>query len=279
MNRFSVCAALCAVAVACLGITGRAAASPWATSVVAYDYDGDGNPADDKTTLNHPEVALGEPTRLVAPTSGYPGVAGFFNGPYMSNEIVQIKSGGQLIVGFDQPIVHDLSHPFGVDLIVFGHAMFSDASWPNGEFSATPALFGAAHAGQIDVSDDGTDWRTVTGVQANMLFPTLGYLDSGPYDTTPGSVLTNFQIPVNPALQMSDFAGLSYAQAVALYNGSGGGTPVDISSTGLSEVRYVRITAAPGSPSVEIDAFAAVPEPASLLLLCVAGLSLRKRRL
>jgi hypothetical protein len=280
---------LCAVGVclAALGWTVTAgtarAAVPWATSVVQYDYDGDGNPSNDYEFVD-PQAALGAPTRMTNPAY-WPMVASLFNGPYMPDEIVGVKAGGQLVVGFDQPIVHDPSHLYGVDLIVFGHAMFNDGPpWTGESISANPSLFtgntpGVVHAGVIEVSRDGTDWRTVPNVYANTMYPTVGYLDSGAYDAVPGLVPSDFLKPVNPALQLSDFAGLTYAQAVALYDGSGGGTPVDISSAGLDVVNFVRITVPQGATySVEVDAFAVVPEPMSLLLLgCGAVVVLRRK--
>lgn len=285
MRRFGVCAAVVCVVVSGWMTAGTArAAVPWATKVIQYDYDGDGNPSNDYAWTN-PQAALGEPTRMTNPQV-WPTVSSLFNGPYTPDEIVGVKTGGQLVVGFDQPIVHDPSHLYGVDLIVFGHAMFNDGPpWTGESISANPSLFrdpwdGPVHAGVIEVSEDGVDWKTVPNVFANTMYPTVGYLDSGPYDMVPGSVPSNFLKPVDPALKLSDFAGLTYAQAVALYDGSGGGTPVDISTVGLNEARYVRITVPQDATySVEIDAFAVVPEPMSVLLLGLgAGMAMLRRK-
>jgi hypothetical protein len=70
-----------------------------------------------------------------------------------------------------------------------------------------------------------------------------------------------------------------FAQALALYDGSGGGTAVDIAAVGLSEVRYVKITVPQGSlDPVFIDGFAVVPEPVSLSLLACAAVGMIVRR-
>ena len=60
-------------------------------------------------------------------------------------------------------------------------------------------------------------------------------------------------------MSLSDFSGLTYAQVLEIYNGSGGGAGVDIGSLGLSEISFVRITNPVGSGvTPEIDGFADV---------------------
>jgi hypothetical protein len=131
---------------------------------------------------------------------------------------------------------------------------------------------------RVAVSADG-DYFVDLGEFTEGLFPTQGYLDSGPYDDQPGLVPSDFTRPVNPALRPADFAGLSLAEALALYDGSGGGTPIDIAAANLDLVRFVRISVPDdGNPetflNVEVDALARVPEPAgmagwmALALLC-----------
>lgn len=264
--------AVCLVA----GICGSGfAAVPWATLVVSYDYDGDGNPANDNQTYNHPEAALGEPSRMTG-EGFYPMVASIFNPAYEGSAITAIAPGGSLVVGFDQAITHDPSHLYGKDLIIFGNSFFT-TQWPDLQI-VPPYLW--EHPAEVSLNADGVNWRVVPGVRADSLFPTQGYSDSGAYDMTPGSVPSDFRKPMNPALTVADFQGLMYDQAVALYEGSGGGTAVDISAVGLSEVRYVKITVPQGSlDTVYVDGFAVVPEPASLLLLAcaAAGTVLRRK--
>jgi hypothetical protein len=254
------------------------AAVPWATRVISYDYDGDGNPANDNATYSNPAAALGEPSRMTAAWPSGDQVVSMFNPAWRSDQIVKVTGAGQLVVGFDTPIVHDPSHPYGVDLIVFGNSFFNDTAWPSGQMSSPAALWD--NPGLISVSADGVDWRVVPGVSAASLFPTQGYLDGGPQDLTPGTVPSDFLKPVNPALSLSAFDGLSYSQALALYDGSGGGAPVDISKAGLSDVRYVKITVPQGaSYDVGIDGFAVVPEPMSLVLLACAAVGAMRRRM
>ncbi len=275
MKKFQLC-----VVAACLvaGLWGKGfGVVPWATTVVQYNYDGDANPANDDAMYSNPAAALGEPSRMAGVGTGWDQVVSMFNGPWTGGEVVSVASGGQLVVSFDQPIRNDASHLYGVDLLVFGNATFTDMDWPNGLINSPAMLW--EEKGKIEVSADGLDWRTIPGVWADSLFPTQAYLDSGPADVSPGLVPADFTRPVNPALTLAAFDGLTFSQAMALYDGSAGGAPVDIGAVGLDMIQYVRVTVPVGAHyTVEVDGFAAVPEPASLLLLAVAGFGAFARR-
>ena len=135
---------------------------------------------------------------------------------------------------------------------------------------------------RVSVSSDGVDYASLGDVMEG-LFPTQGYLDAGPYDVTPGDVPTDFTRPVDPALSLEDFAGLTFPQVLDLYQGSGGGIPIDIDSSGLGAVRFIRLEVFDdGNPnndiSVEIDAISTVPEPASILMLSMAALVWGRKR-
>ncbi|RKY23709.1 MAG: hypothetical protein DRP62_05395, partial [Planctomycetota bacterium] len=71
----------------------------------------------------------------------------------------------------------------------------------------------------------------------------------------------------------------TYSELLTLYNGSGGGTGVDFSSTGLDWIQYVKVYQnSTDTWSAEIDAFAdVVPEPATIALLGLGGLLLRRK--
>ncbi len=148
---------------------------------------------------------------------------------------------------FGTPVVDDPRNPYGVDLLVFGNAFFSDFGSPG----SIGSLFN--EGGSIEVSPDGVDWATVPGVEADGLFPTQGWLDTEAFDEGEGEIETDFTHPVDPSLTFDDFIGLSYEEALGLYGASGGGAGVDISGTGFASVSYVRITQ-PRGTSVEIDA-------------------------
>lgn len=260
-----------------LATTLASAADPWADAVVSYSPGTTPAPG-----YTDPSVALGEPTRFTG-IGVFPSVVSAFSSAFMPTEIVSIGEGGSLVVRFDEPIVDDPTHRFGIDLLIFSNFFFVDADYPNGTVGDPPFLFGPNFGdATVEVSADGIDYYPVY-VRDDLLFPTQGYLDSGPFDVVPGLVPTNFLRPMNPALTVADFAGLTYAEVLALYDGSGGGIPVDISTSGLAFAHYVRVSVPDDKNNatnlrVQIDAMAAVPEPATLLGVLVALVAVSRRR-
>lgn len=268
--------ALCVLA-ACL----PAAASPFATRVVSYDAGSTPARTFAGTPYDNPGAALGSPERFTGEGS-FPGVVSLFNPAFGLDEVVSVGEGGHLTLAFDTPITNNASNPFGVDLILFGNASFIDVEFPAGRIGPTAGMFGLDSA-LLELSADGVTF-VPWGDFTEGLFPTLGYLDSGPFDNTPGRVLSDFLRPVDPALTRQSFAGLTNAQAIELYAGSGGGTPIDIARTGLSLARFIRISIADDnnpatSLNAEIDAAAVVPGPATASLLALfAPLACARRR-
>lgn len=259
------------------GVAGAlGAGDPWADRVLHY------NPGQAATAPYDTQSAvLGSPERFTG-EGVFPAVVSVFNPPWGADELLRVSEGGSLIVEFDEPITNAPSHAFGVDVIVYGNSFFIDGAFPSGRVGFGGAVFGADLM-HVWVSADGADWRSL-GSHLEGRFPTNGYLDSGPYDDTPGLIPTDFTRPVNPALGAADFNNLTLPQVMALYGGAAGGTPIDIASSGLSSVRFVRIDVpiVDGQDiSVEIDAFAAVPEPSAAMgtaaLLVLAGAFRRGR--
>lgn len=235
-------AALLALAIA--GAAGADGASPYAASVVSYAPGANAvlgytNPT---TSLGMPERSSGEP---FAPACVTP-----FAPAWGAHELVSIGVGGHLVVAFDHDVVDDPDNPHGIDLIVFSNAFFTDAAPP---FGVVAGLVG--EGGTVSVSPDGARWTSVPGVAADGAFPTLGYLDVGPYATLAGAAPSDFLRPVDPALSVGDFLGLDHEACVELYDGSGGGAGIDLGALGLDRIRFVRFDgpAVPGF-SAEIDA-------------------------
>lgn len=226
----------------------------------------------------NPLSALGSPQRMTGAEFNFPGAVTPFNPPFGTDEIVSIGAGGHLTLEFARPIIDNPLNPFGVDFLIFGNAGYIDAAFPSGIVRPDGLMFGLGAASLVQVSNDLVDWRTVGG-GADGPFPTLGYLDlADPYAIDPGQVLSDFTRPVDPAF---DPRGRTFAELVAGYNGSGGGTGFDLAGTGLTSARYVRILNVATAGSVEIDAISIVtpiPAPASLLLLAGSLLMGVRRR-
>lgn len=253
------------------------ASDPWATHLVSYDPGT--TPAFGYTDAS---TALGSPERFTGEGFGFPSVVSVFSPAFGTDELTSIGEGGHLVVSFDRTIRDDSGNPYGVDLNIFGNAGFVDDDYPNGRATDPATTFGVKSFVQLSVSADGVNYVAL-GTFNDGFFPAQGYLDGGPYDTSPGTQLSDFLKPVNPALALGDFDGKSLAEIRSLYDGSGGGTPIDIAASGLSSVRYVRLDVPDdGDPNTslhaEVDGFAVVPEPGMCTCFVFFVLSCARRR-
>jgi hypothetical protein len=238
-------------------------AAGFADAVVSY-RSGQGFATEFGTGLgftNAPAV-LGEPSKITPGQFGGP--VDPFNPPYLRDQMLSIGAGGSVTVQFNQPILNDPSHPFGLDFIIFGNAGFSIT---NGNFSGggitDGSLFGASSGtNRVYVSRDNTNFFLLNPSRTpsvDGLFPIDG---SG-----------NFNQPVNPGLTGASFAGRDLAGIRGLYAGAGGGAGFDLSwaqdanglSVSLDSIRFVRVEVLSGA--LEIDAFAAVAVPAPPVVL------------
>lgn len=255
------------IAIGAAGAATGAASAQFATGVVEY-VPGVGVPPG----YDNPAVALGEPTRFTG-EGVFPSVVSPFSGAWKEDEVLTVGEGGHLIVSFDQPIRNDPRNPFGVDLLVFGNTFYTLES---GGVAGPPLSEG----GVIEVSPDGMVWTLIDGIEADGIYPSLGYLDiTDPFQGEPGRVLSDFTRPVDPSF---DATGLTLSEVIAAYDGSGGGAGVDIGAFGLEEINFVRISNPAGSGLLpEIDGFARVtpvPAPATVALLGAGAFLARRRR-
>jgi hypothetical protein len=269
MSTQSIGLRMTALAAAVLLAAGAAQADPHATNVVSYEA-GTGAAAG----YGDPNTVLGPPERFTG-EGVWPGDVTMFNSAWGTDEIVSIGEGGSLVVQFDHQVMDHSANPFGLDFIVFGNTGFADSSYPNG---IAGGLLGN-EPGAVRVSQDNVTWYDLVGVEVDTLWPTQGYTDSsGPY-ADDGTAPSDATKPVDPSL---DWNGKTYAQLLAGYDGSAGGTGIDISSTGLSWIQYVEISVPDDAGySTEIDAFSDVaPEPATVMLVALgaAGTLCRRRR-
>lgn len=203
----------------------------------------------------NPLTTLGPPTRM----SGLPGITDSvvtpFQPAYMPSELLTIGRGGRLVVAFDQPIIDDPDNPFGVDLLVFGNAFFTNFG---GQLTCTGALYD--EGGRIEVSADGIDFRELPGLSADGGVPTLGYRDIDAFATIAGAAPTDFTRPVDPVLiDLMLESSVCWDELLIAYDGSGGGTPIDLATVGLAQATHIRITVDSDAGSLpEIDGFADV---------------------
>lgn len=197
--------------------------------------------------------------------------------PDLKPVITTIGANGVIIVGFDHPVLDDPANPYGVDLIVFGNAFFAHSQ---GYISPTTDMDTVALSNSGGESDepvkvevaavlnpanpnDPNYWFTFAYLPADGMYPTNRFTwDSVNHQW--GQPLNPLK-PVNPMLKSSDFANLTFPQAVALYDGSAGGTGYDLQwlrsedyqrlpidpQTGKRWIQYVRLTS---SFEGEIDA-------------------------
>ncbi len=238
----------------------------WLVSAAAGSTPGDDPHADEVISYatganpsagyTNPVTALGAPERYTG-EGIFPSVVSPFSPPFGTDEIVSIGAGGAIVVRFDTPVTDDPANPGGIDLLVFGNSGFIDVAFPGG---VVGGVFGD-DGGVIEVSDDCVHWVVIPLIAPDGLLPTLGYLDSGPYDGTPGAVLSDFTRPGPSPAELRDLIGLSHDDLVAFYDGSGGGAGVDLAVSGLVAITCVRVSN-PGSPAetpaIEIDAFSDV---------------------
>lgn len=224
-------------------VSAQGLLDPFAAEVVQYSPG-----ADVPAGFDDPSSALGEPSRYTG-VGEFPGAVTPFNPPYLASEVVTIGAGGSLTVRLGTPAIDAATNPFGVDLIVFHNGGYIDAAFPEGVVGGT--FF---DGGAIEVSFDGVEFFPAAS-PAEGHFPTLGYLDlATPFTEEPGDELSDFRLPVNPAIEPD---GMGWATLVRLYAGSGGGVGIDIGSVGLFEVNFVRFTAGDGE-TPDIDAVSVV---------------------
>jgi hypothetical protein len=234
----------------------------------------------------NPTAAIGEPERYTG-EGVFPGVVSPFSPPFLASEIVSVGEGGHITIKLSR----FANVQSGVEIGVFENVGL-EMDFGNGTALDPVSTFGADSA-LVEVSSNGIDWRSLGTVLFNR--PTNGYTDlSDPFSGVPGTALSDFQQPFTA--DMSEFAGLPYSDpsgddVLEVLAGSGGGTWLDISGTGLRRVGYIRFSVADdftsASQNFELDAISIahgavgspVPEPATgVMWMILAAVTLRNRR-
>jgi hypothetical protein len=177
---------------------------------------------------------------------------------------------------------------------VFENIGLIDTNFPNGVAGSPAATFGIDSA-LVEASANGTTWVSLGNIAFDV--PANGYTDvTDPFASAAGNVLSDFQKPF--VGDLNSFSGLRYFDAggpdmLELLAGSGGGKWLDISSTGLSQVGFIRFSVADDQNATsrlnfELDAVsishaamgaAVVPEPQSFILISTSlAIALFRRR-
>lgn len=241
---------------------------------------------------NDPAAVLGRPTlrfnNSFSPTPDFRRTKliepAFNTGTSGEKVITTFNIGQSVTVRMGRRVEDDPGNPFGIDFIVFGNAFFtgsggfvSDTTDLN-TFILSGGIF--AENVRVSVSPDNLNWYSYA-TTGDGLFPTNSYVWDADTASWTDEELDPTK-PVDPQLRNQSFAGLSAASVLALYDGSAGGAGFDLAESGFAWIEYVRFDGISGFAGGEIDAVAdvrAIPEPATLAALGLAGvLLLRKRR-
>lgn len=266
-----------------LGLVGACAASagPFATEVVrAVGPFGGGVYADPISVLGAPATTFRDTlggnshrVKLVEPAYN---VASTNSGLLTTNLLLTLGAGSEVIVRFAQPVYDTPTHPYGIDLLVFGNSFFLPNQFVNDstdmgacvlnlasfaeplKVSISPGYTGLP--GEVANDPDSWPWyRYDNGPFADSAFPTQAYKWNRA-TTNWAAELLDFTKPVNPAMRsVFSAGGLTAADGIDLYAGAGGGTGFDLRESGFAWIQYVKVAGLdPDFSDGEVDAFAAV---------------------
>jgi hypothetical protein len=182
--------------------------------------------------------------------------------PFSKSQLISVGAGGEITLQMDGPITDSPSDPYGLDFIIFANSFFVSNGGSGQNETTSGSLFYHAATALIQVSADDVNWYTLNpslAPQPGEWFPSYG-----------GG---NPQIPVDPSLANTDFAGMTLGEIESLYDGSAGGTGYSLSwaqdangnGVDLTSADYVRIEVESGV--LDMDAISVVPEPSTRALL------------
>lgn len=242
------------------------AADPWADEVVdaSPELDGSG-------LYNDPDSVLGRPaTTYYDMFSGQQFTVSLVSSPFYldapdGNKLITTVDPGQFIkVRFDDPVEDHPRNPHGIDLIVFGNSFFLANTFPSPDTDmetlflletifAERVIVAVSPSGVGDPQTNPEHWYVYdTGPFSDDMYPTNAC--AWDRDAHEWGDPLDFTTPVDPSLQLTDFAGGTAAEAINLYECSGGGTGYDLAHTGFTSISYVYLFGEGG----EVDALADV---------------------
>ena len=272
----------CTMALA--GVILAASAPAWAADYAAQviNYSSGStypHPAPTDPVVDHPGQVDASVTNAAGALGGLTADTGFgaltpFNGVFDPSQYVGIGQGGSLELQFAQPVKTS-----GFTIGVHTGVGLIDMDYPNGSTVGGAIAYSTPRVATVDVSKDGTNWVTLG---SHAFDNPSNYYSSG--ITTPGyQAVTSGLIAADPSLpftgSLSDLSGQTWSGMLSVFNGSTGGTWLDLSSAGLSQVDYIRFTVDTGNVMyVDSVVGLAVPEPASLGVLGLGAAALLARR-
>ena len=275
MKKSFVSSATLAIIIASAITLGGHANAQYAASVVDYTAGTLVNSEWDNGALfDNPDAVLGAPQGIVSNFGYFPdNVYSVFNPHDEASALTGIGAGGQLTLQLQNYVAVS---PGAFEIGVWSSVGLLDTSYPNGQAGATASALSPAASAVVSVSADGVHWVALNGGNPiTFSLPGNYYANAGPYDTAAPTnpVLSDFGKPFTGSL--SDFNGEDYSQILGTLNGSAGGTWLDLDSTGLSEVGYIRFNGVAAGTELDLSTISinsdlagtAVPEPGSVALL------------
>jgi len=243
-----------------LTCTAVAEFSDFATEVVDYSGGFGPSPYDD------PNAVLGKPSTVCKnggmdsppePDFRVKLVEAAYNVDLGDEKVVTtINPDEYITVKFDHKVVDYPGNLYGRDFIVFANSCFQGIDPVNNSTNMNTyqlTIGGQFEQIKVSVSQDGLNWYCFdSGPYADDLFPTQAYKwDRNSNQWTDEEM--DFTRPVDHNLSYADFEYISAANAIELYDGSGGGTGFDLKdladydslkidpNTGYRWIRYVRL--------------------------------------
>ncbi|WFB35607.1 hypothetical protein P3T73_15760 [Kiritimatiellota bacterium B12222] len=255
------------------------AQDPWAIEVISYTpgsdpatgYDLPDNALGRPTTETYADYTETEPSTVVVPVYS----------AWDFSELISIGEGGSIVLRMGQAITDDPTHPYGTDLLIFSYTFINGAGLYDQVIqdptlytlpdSATIALYTDGKWGKVSLSADGSTWYDFPSqFDLPRLLPTLGRVWTG----SDWGQFTDPTLPPDPALTLSELAGMNLAELCRRYRGGAGGAGLDLAdlippATGSlpTSFSYVRISVPDDGDEntnyrIEIDAVTVVA-PAS----------------
>jgi hypothetical protein len=174
--------------------------------------------------------------------------------------VTTLGNSAAIVVKFDHRVADDPANPYGIDFIVFGNSFFLRVGgdldpYKNMEdcFLTNPTSVNSEPV-IVSVSPDGNNWYTYSnGPYADAAFPTNAY--AWDRENHCWGKEFDWTKPIDPNLTVSNFDGLSAADAIDLYGGSAGGTGFDLAESGFKWIQYIKVES---NDYGEVDGFADV---------------------